>query len=131
MCHVKLGCICRQGFTGSDCMTRTTNADSIVAHSNTGASITWGVLVFLVLIGIIIAVLMYYRRRIRDLKTEIAVEYHANPSGQPDRHHFDNPVYAFQTDNSNLLRYPKPLTTDRYKHGYSDNESNNSRGKRL
>lgn len=92
----------------------------------------------LLLVSVIIFVLLYYRRRIRDLKTTIAdVEFHANPQTQPDRHHFDNPVYAFQAaasnnDNTQLLnnlRPSKPTNLERYKLGFSDTDSNaSSRG---
>lgn len=62
-----------------------------------------------------IFVVLYFRRNVRNLKTEIAhVLYTADPKSQPDRHHFDNPVYAFPpaassstntsfSDNSTLL----------------------------
>lgn len=47
--------------------------------------------------AIIGAVFLYYKRRVATLKTEIlAVQYSADPQSYPDRHHFDNPVYAFQ-----------------------------------
>lgn len=68
------------------------------------AGITLGVLVAFILIGVIIFVLLYFRRRVRNLKTEIAhVQYIADPQSQPDRHHFDNPVYAFQPSTSQLM----------------------------
>lgn len=93
----------------------------------------------LLLVAVIVFILMYYRRKVRDLKTIVSdVEYHANPQTQPDRHHFDNPVYAFQTtgntDNTKLLnnlRTNKSTNLDRYKLGFSDNDSNaSSRGMR-
>lgn len=47
--------------------------------------------------AVIGAVFLYYKRRVATLKTEIlAVQYSADPQSYPDRHHFDNPVYAFQ-----------------------------------
>lgn len=81
--------------------------------SNDG--VVWGVVVAFILIGVIIFVVLYFRRSVRNLKTEIThVKYIADPSSQPDRHHFDNPVYAFPaaaststnttfSDNSTLL----------------------------
>lgn len=40
---------------------------------------------------------MYHRRRVADLKNEIAqVHYIAEPASPPDRNQFDNPVYAYQ-----------------------------------
>lgn len=149
VCHVAYGCICRQGFMGTDCMTPSRSIQEQDEESNK-AGIAWGVVVAMILIGVIIAVLLYYRRKVRHLKTEIAdVEYHANPQLQPDRHHFDNPVYAFQNgtsttpssvigDNTHLLnnlRPSKPTNLERYKMGLSavptDTESNaSSRGER-
>lgn len=107
--------------------------------ANSSAGVTWGIVVALTLVGVIVFVLLYFRRRVRNLKTEIAhVQYIADPQSQPDRHHFDNPVYAFQpppatpSDNSTLINNLRPHKTsnlDRYKLGYSDSDSNaSSRG---
>lgn len=95
----------------------------------------------LTLVGVIIFVLLYFRRRVQNLKTEIAhVQYIADPLSQPDRHHFDNPVYAFQptpaqviaADSTTLLNNLRPnklSNLDRYKLGCSDTDSNaSSRG---
>lgn len=140
VCHAAHGCICRQGFTGEDCSKSKHDAQEQVKEESNSAGVAWGVTVSLVLVGIIVMVLLYYRRRIRDLKTTIAdVEFHANPQTQPDRHHFDNPVYAFQTatsnDNTQLLnnlRPSKPTNLERYKLGFSDTDSNaSSRGMLL
>ena len=47
---------------------------------------------------------MYYRRRVSNLKTEIAqVQYIKDPQSFPDRHNFDNPVYGFQGPDSTRL----------------------------
>lgn len=142
VCHAAKGCICRIGYTGVDCLTPTMGAlesdrgksafwregeqlshASIAGHS---AGTTWGVVVALMLVGVIVAVSMYFRRRVHNLKTEIAhVQYTADPQSQPDRHHFDNPVYAFGTnavptnipDSATLLnnlRPHKPTNLERY-----------------
>lgn len=109
-------------------------------EESSSAGVAWGVTVSLLFVAVIILLLMYYRRRIRDLKTTIAdVEFHANPQTQPDRHHFDNPVYAFQTagnsDNTQLLnnlRPSKASNLERYKLGISDTDSNaSSRGREM
>lgn len=100
--------------------------------ANSSAGVTWGIVVALILVGVIVFVLLYFRRRVRNLKTEIAhVQYIADPQSQPDRHHFDNPVYAFPSnqahnDNSTLinnLRPQKPSNLDRCRLGYSDSSS--------
>lgn len=122
---------------GDDCNTPKRNAQEQIREESSSAGIAWGVSVSLILVGVIVFVLLYYRRRIKDLKTTIAdVEFHANPQTQPDRHHFDNPVYAFQTNGStdntqllNNLRPSKPTNLERYKLGFSDTDSNaSSRG---
>lgn len=58
----------------------------------------WLIVLLLVAASAIIASLfLYYKKRVATLKTEIlAVQYSADPQAYPDRHHFDNPVYAFQ-----------------------------------
>lgn len=56
-----------------------------------------GIIIVLILGAIIILIMVYHRfyRRYKRRKTELAhVHYIADPSNQPDRHHFDNPVYA-------------------------------------
>lgn len=137
VCHAAHGCICRQGFIGDDCSKLKHDAQEQVKEETSSAGIAWGVAVSLLLVGVIVFVLLHYRRKIRNLKTTIAdVEFHANPQTQPDRHHFDNPVYAFQTasntDNTQLLnnlRPSKPTNLERYKLGFSDTDSNaSSRG---
>lgn len=137
VCHAARGCICRLGFDGIDCLTP--SQGYLERNADHSADITWGVIVALMLVGVIVLVIMYYRRSMRNIKTELAhVQYIADPSSQPDRHHFDNPVYAFGTtptipDSTTLLnnlRPHKPTNLDRHKLGYSDNDSlASSRGK--
>lgn len=111
----------------------------VIDHSSAG--VTWGIVVALTLVGVIVFVSLYFRRRVQNLKTEIAhVQYIADPQSQPDRHHFDNPVYAFQptgsqissVDSATLLNNLRPSKTSnlgRQKLGYSDTDSNaSSRG---
>lgn len=105
----------------------------VVVVTDHSAGITWGVIVALLLVGVIVFVLVHYRRRVQNLKTEIAhVQYIADPGSQPDRHHFDNPVYEFGTAPPNIpdcttllnnLRPHKPTNLDRHKVGYGDNDS--------
>lgn len=110
LCHVADGCVCRQGFTGANCEDRKTDTRIGVEQSSSGGGVAIGVVIVLILLGAIIAVVFYYKRRVSNLKTEIAhVQYIADPSSQPDRHHFDNPVYSYQggvsrsEDSNNLL----------------------------
>lgn len=138
ICHAAKGCICRIGFTGSDCLTPMTEAWE--SDRGQGAGTTWGIVVALMLVGVIIAVSMYFRRRVHNLKTEIAhVQYTADPQSQIDRHHFDNPVYAFQSNAmppnmpdsttllNNLRPTHKPTNIDRFKFGDNDSMAS-SRG---
>lgn len=62
------------------------------------SGLVWIIVLVLVLAAAIIgSVFLYFKRRVANLKTEIlAVQYSADPQSYPDRHHFDNPVYAFQ-----------------------------------
>lgn len=98
----------------------------ILRHlGQSSASIAWGVIVALS-VGVIIFILLYYRRSVRNLKTEIAhVQYIADPPSQPDQHHFDNPVYAFQPSTST----PSDSSTLLYNLRQSQKPSNLGRGK--
>lgn len=90
------------------------------------ASIVLGMMVALTLVGVIIFMSLYFRRRVRNLKTEIAhVTYIADPPSQPDRHHFDNPVYAYQPSTSSHSDSSTLLNNLRA----SNKPSNLSRGK--
>lgn len=115
---------------------------SLYMFAGHSAGIKWGIIVALLLVGVIVFVLVHDRRRVRNLKTELAhVQYIADPGSQPDRHHFDNPVYAFgpappnipdSTTLLNNLRPHKPTNLERHKLGYSDTDSlASSRGKLI
>lgn len=131
VCHAAQGCICRQGFIGRDCTTPSRSAqqqDQVPEASSAG--IAWGIVLALMAVAGMVFGVLYHRRRVRKLKTVIAdVEFHANPQSQPDRHHFDNPVYAFN-DNATLLNNlpPKLTNIERMKMGFGDRASNESNG---
>lgn len=154
VCHAAHGCVCRVGFSGTDCLTprgqfqelnggiifwnywnlkieycqwifQNCNFDILRYLGQSSASIAWGVFVALS-VGIIVFILLYYRRSVRNLKTEIAhVQYIADPPSQPDQHHFDNPVYAFQPSTST----PSDSSTLLYNLQQSQKPSNLGRGK--
>lgn len=88
------------------------------------------------LVGVIIAVAFYYRRKVSNLKTEMQhVQYITDPH-HPDRQNFDNPVYGFQgTDSTHLINNlrPKLNNLDRnigngLMHEWDDNSNASSRG---
>lgn len=109
ICHPKDGCVCKQGYTGEKCDELLYHKITQEKESRSYGSVAAGVVVALILVAIIVALLVYYRRRVANLKTEIAqVQYIADPQSAPDRHHFDNPVYSYQSgskcdDGTNLL----------------------------
>lgn len=111
LCHAAEGCICKHGFTGDKCdesniLQRLQNPDD--ANSSYGV-VLGVVMVFIIFGAVVVLLIFYYKRRVSNLKTEIAhVQYIADPSGfPPDRNHFDNPSYTYPTilkrDNETLL----------------------------
>lgn len=57
--------------------------------------LVWNVAIVFLLVGVIAAVSLYYRRRIRNLRTTIHdVEFHARPRN------FENPGYVDSTHNN-------------------------------
>lgn len=81
ICHPAEGCICKHGFTGEHC--DESNILSRVATNEQSAG--YGVIVAVVVImvtcsAIIVLLWLYYKRRVSNLKTEIAhVHYNADP----------------------------------------------------
>ncbi|KAJ8957154.1 hypothetical protein NQ318_007714 [Aromia moschata] len=101
-CHPAEGCICKHGFNGINCKESTILGQVYPPIDQDGG---YGVIVAIIMVSIIfiavvVLLVFYYRRRVANLKTEIAhVQYIADPTGySPDRNHFDNPVYSFQGD---------------------------------
>lgn len=80
VCHPAEGCICRHGYTGENCNS-TLYASTVQEREEGGyGSMVAGIFVALILVAIIVALLFYYRRRVANLKTEIAhVQYIADP----------------------------------------------------
>lgn len=90
-------------------MTPTRLAAGITSDEETNsAGIAWGIILALLATAAFV-LFLFHRRRVHNRKIELAdVEFHAHPQVAPDRHHFDNPVYAF-SDNQHLLNNLRPV----------------------
>lgn len=96
VCQAAFGCSCRHGYGGPNC-------DEELFLRNTQEKTSYGSIVVGFLFAAIAVAAMafagwlYHRRRVADLKNEIAqVQYIAEPASPPEQTQFDNPVYAFQ-----------------------------------
>ncbi|XP_012161436.1 protein draper isoform X5 [Ceratitis capitata] len=133
VCHIAVGCVCRKGYTGANCdrLAAEERIQEAQVESNKGA-IVWGSFIFLILCGIIIALVFYYRRRVSNLKTEIQhVQYISDPSQNwADRHNFDNPVYGFpeQQQQQRLLNNKRPIINNLGRSDLYTDNSNASTG---
>lgn len=96
-CHAVQGCVCRRGYTGVNCDEQLF-AQSIQEKDESGHGVVMGsVFVLIFVLAATFGAWMYHRRRVADLKNEIAqVHYTSEPASSPDRNQFDNPVYAYQ-----------------------------------
>lgn len=96
-CHPVEGCICRHGYGGENCDEQLFSRNIQEKEEGGYGHIVAVVFAAIVVVGISLAAWMYHRRRVADLKNEIAqVQYIADPVSPPDRNQFDNPVYAYQ-----------------------------------
>lgn len=79
-CHPVQGCVCRHGLTGINCEEQL-YASIKQNQSDSITSIVVGIFVSLLIIASLLGFL-YYRRRVANLKTEIAhVQYIADQNG--------------------------------------------------
>ncbi|XP_017059613.1 protein draper isoform X5 [Drosophila ficusphila] len=98
-CHAAHGCVCRSGYTGVNC-------DELIAsqrvadqsEDSSRASVALALVLMVLFACIIFAVFFYYRRRVSNLKTEIAHVHYTHDTNTngwpPGNHNFDNPVYG-------------------------------------
>lgn len=88
------------GYTGPNCEEPLYSLNILEQKSETNYTGFHVALVFslCIVIAMMIAGLMYHRRKVADLKMEIGhVQYIAEPVVTPDQNHFDNPVYSYQS----------------------------------
>lgn len=92
VCHPVEGCVCRQGFTGKECDQLLISARTTEREETTNAgSMTAGVMVAFLFVSIIILIILYYKRRVKNLKTQIdIVTYTADPSSPPGKSTLSN-----------------------------------------
>lgn len=94
VCHAADGCSCKRDFTGENCDIPMARNIVRVVESSSAGPIVGGIMLTILLIAIFGLVILYYRRRVDNLKTQISIHYTPDPEGS-ERHHFDNPVYSF------------------------------------
>ncbi|XP_055841144.1 protein draper isoform X3 [Episyrphus balteatus] len=132
-CHITEGCVCRRGYKGENCdiPAAEQRVQEVVIESSR-AGLAWGLVLAILFVGIVVAIVFYYRRRVSNLKTEIQhVQYITDPHGSyPDRHNFDNPVYGFQGPDTRLLNNlrPKMNNLDRTNSEYDDSNASSRAG---
>lgn len=102
-----------------------------LAESNTGMIV--GLTILLVIIVAIVAgILLHYKRRVQNLKTEIAHVKYISDEKQNGPTNFDNPVYQMQThpNDSTRLINKRINNVDRSNFLYGEEDSAcSSRGK--
>lgn len=99
--------MCDQAVTGVGQPISETTIDVERSVNNNNSAGLIVAVISIILITIVLAVIIYYNRRVKRLKRELAVvQYTANPQttgtmiaqvAEIDQHHFDNPVYAYQS----------------------------------
>ncbi|XP_017136793.1 protein draper isoform X6 [Drosophila miranda] len=101
-CHAANGCVCRSGYTGENCDELIASQRIAEASDESGrASVALTIVLLTLFACIIFAVFLYYRRRVSNLKTEIAHVHYTHETGTtwpPSNHNFDNPVYGMQAE---------------------------------
>lgn len=83
ICHPADGCICKHGYTGDHCEeSNVLGRVRQIEQAEGGYGVIVAVImVSIIFIAIVVLLVFYYRRRVSNLKTEIAhVQYIADPS---------------------------------------------------
>lgn len=92
VCHAAKGCVCSNGYTGEKCDKSLAEAKVHQPEDASNAGLAWGLVLAVMLVGVIVALVLYYRRRVANLKAE--VNHVVNYMIQEQPGHFDNPVYS-------------------------------------
>ncbi|XP_066581740.1 protein draper isoform X5 [Prorops nasuta] len=97
ICHPADGCICRHGYAGPNCDEQLFSRNVQEKEEAGYGSVVAGIFAAIIVIAMTLAGWFYHRRRVADLKKEMAqVHYIAEPVTPVDRNQFDNPVYSYQ-----------------------------------
>ncbi|XP_055538760.1 protein draper isoform X3 [Wyeomyia smithii] len=91
-CHPAKGCVCSLGYYGEKCDKLRHEAKVQEPDDASNAGLAWGLVLAVIFVGVIIALVLYYRRRVANLKAE--VNHVVNYMIQEQPGHFDNPVYS-------------------------------------
>lgn len=91
-CHAARGCVCSVGYYGEKCDVSRAEAKVLPQEETSNAGLAWGLVVTVIFVGVIVALVIYYRRRVANLKAE--VNHVVNYMIQEQPGHFDNPVYS-------------------------------------
>lgn len=120
LCHPTLGCQCQPGYQGPNCTRPTTSSSTFPRpktqepHNEAQSGTIFGVIITLALSVVVVFAIVYYRRRIKRLKSELShVHYIADPGPTADGHHFDNPVYSTFRASSPTSPSSEPLNNTR------------------
>ncbi|XP_058838776.1 protein draper isoform X4 [Topomyia yanbarensis] len=92
VCHAAKGCVCSLGYYGEKCDKSRAQAKVQETDDASNAGLAWGLVLAVIFVGVIIALVLYYRRRVANLKAE--VNHVVNYMIQEQPGHFDNPVYS-------------------------------------
>lgn len=86
ICHPSDGCICKHGFTGDNCEeSNILRIQQQLDNQDGGYGVIVAVImVSIIFVAIVVLVIFYYRRRVSNLKTEIAhVQYISDSAAFP------------------------------------------------
>lgn len=83
-CHPAEGCVCKHGYAGQNCEESNilSRVHEPINHGSDYGVVVAVIMVSIVFLTIVLLLIFYYRRRVANLKTEIAhVQYIADPLG--------------------------------------------------